>query len=151
MTENIMPANLLIESGSPEETERIGYGLGQSSSPGDVIALYGELGSGKTCLVKGVARGLNITTQVKSPSYSIINEYPGVIPLVHIDFYRLEKPAEIEDLGWLEYLDTGAVVVIEWAERAKNMLPSRRIDVYFEILNKTARRLEIIAVDNPGN
>ena len=127
MTKITVPPNLLIESGSPGETERIGYGLGKSSHPGDVVALYGELGSGKTCFVKGIALGLNITANVKSPSFSIINEYPGVIPLVHIDFYRLKIPSEIEDLGWLEYLDTGAVVVIEWAERAKNMLPLRRM------------------------
>jgi tRNA threonylcarbamoyladenosine biosynthesis protein TsaE len=145
-----MPVDLPIETKTPEDTEQIGYELAESLNPDDVIALYGELGSGKTCFVKGIARRLDVTGTVKSPSFSIINEYPGRIPLIHIDFYRIRKKAEIEDLGWMEYLNSGAVVVIEWADRVKNMLPSRRIDVYFQILNGNTRRLEIIADDNPG-
>ncbi len=143
--------NLSTETKSAEETEHLGFELAESLNPDDVVALYGDLGSGKTCFVKGVARGLNLSNPVKSPSFSIINEYPGKIPLFHIDFYRLEKSAEIEDIGWMEYLDSGGIVIIEWAERVKNMLPSKRIDVYFEILGNAARHVEIIAVDGSGN
>lgn len=142
---------LLTETKSAEETELLGFGLAESLVADDVVALYGDLGSGKTCFVKGVARGLNLSNPVKSPSFSIINEYPGKIPLFHIDFYRLEKSAEIEDVGWMEYLDSGGIVIIEWAERVKNMLPLKRIDVYFNIIGKTTRRVEIIGIDGSGN
>ncbi len=146
-----MSTILLTETKSADETERLGFELAESLNPDDVVALYGDLGSGKTCFVSGIARGLNVSKSVKSPSFNIINEYPGDIPLFHIDFYRLEKSAEIEDIGWTEYLDSGGIVIIEWAERVKNVLPSKRIDVYFQILNNVSRRLEIIAVDGSGN
>ncbi|UCE66948.1 MAG: tRNA (adenosine(37)-N6)-threonylcarbamoyltransferase complex ATPase subunit type 1 TsaE [Candidatus Zixiibacteriota bacterium] len=146
-----MSTILLTETKTAEETELLGFKLAKSLRPDDVVALYGELGSGKTCFVNGIARGLNVLKSVKSPSFSIINEYPGNVPLFHIDFYRLENTAEIEDIGWTEYLDSGGIVIIEWAERVKNVLPSKRIDVYFQILNEVARRLEIIAVDDSGN
>ena len=146
-----MSTILSTETRSAEETERLGFKLAESLHPDDVVALYGDLGSGKTCFVNGVARRLNVSKPVKSPSFSIINEYPGDVPLFHIDFYRLENSAEIEDIGWTEYLNSGGVVIIEWAERVKNMLPSKRIDVYFQILNSVTRRLEIIAVDGSGN
>ena len=151
MTEKISRANTLIDSKSPRDTQIIGAKIGKSLNPGDILALYGELGAGKTCFVKGLAQGLKISTEVKSPSFSIINEYPGDIPLIHMDFYRITKAIELEDLGWMEYLDADAIVVVEWAERIRNLLPSRRIDVYFQILNETARRLEIITVDDSGN
>ena len=146
-----MSTILLTETKSADETERLGFELAESLNPDDVVALYGDLGSGKTGFVSGIARGLNVSKSVKSPSFNIINEYPGDIPLFHIDFYRLEKSAEIEDIGWTEYLDSGGIVIIEWAERVKNVLPSKRIDVYFQILNNVSRRLEIIAVDGSGN
>jgi tRNA threonylcarbamoyladenosine biosynthesis protein TsaE len=146
-----MAVILATETLAPEETEDLGAELSAKLSPNDVVALYGSLGTGKTCFVKGMARGLSVTQPVKSPSFSIINEYTGEIPLFHIDFYRLEKPAEIEDTGWREYLDSGGIVVIEWADRVKNMLPYKRIDVYFEILGKQTRRLEIIEVDGSRN
>ena len=151
MTEKISRANTLIDSKSQRETELIGTKVGRSLNAGDILALYGELGAGKTCFVKGLAQGLKISAEVKSPSFSIINEYPGHIPLVHMDFYRITKAVEFENLGWMEYLDADAVVVIEWAERIRNLLPLRRIDVYFQILNETERRLEIITVDDSGN
>jgi tRNA threonylcarbamoyladenosine biosynthesis protein TsaE len=142
---------LLTETKSPEETERAGFELSKKLNPNDVVALYGELGAGKTCFVKGVARGLNVSLPAKSPSFTVINEYPGKIPLFHIDFYRMEKSAEIEDIGWMEYFDTGGIVIIEWAERVKNMLPPARIDVYLGVLDDNARRLEIVVVDGSGN
>lgn len=151
MTKPDMAINLTVETRSPEETENIGLELAAKLAQHDVVALYGSLGSGKTCFVKGMARGLNLSQSVKSPSFSIINEYPGETPLYHIDFYRLEKPAEIEDTGWSEYLEAGGIVVIEWAERVKNVLPYKRIDVYFEILDNNTRRLEIRVFDGSRN
>jgi tRNA threonylcarbamoyladenosine biosynthesis protein TsaE len=146
-----MAVILTTETLAPEETEDLGAELAAKLSPNEVVALYGSLGTGKTCFVKGMARGLGVSQPVKSPSFSIINEYSGELPLFHIDFYRLEKFAEIEDTGWREYLDSGGIVVIEWADRVKNMLPYKRIDVYFEILGRQTRRLEIIEVDSSRN
>jgi len=144
-------AILTVETSTPDATENIGADLAARLEPNDVVALYGELGSGKTCFVKGIARGLNVSHPVKSPSFNIINEYPGATTLYHIDFYRLAKSAEIEETGWMECLGAGGIVVIEWAERVKNMLPYKRIDVYFEVLGDDTRRLEIITVGSSGN
>ncbi len=136
-----------VISNSPDETEKIGEKLASRLRSGDLIALYGELGSGKTCFVKGLARGLKVKQTVKSPSYSIINEYSGKYPVFHIDFYRLENDADIEGTGWLDYFDYNGIIIIEWANRVKKLLPKRRFDVYFDVLGDETRQLEIIAVD----
>ena len=141
---------LLTDSLSELETETIAEELASILKPGDVVALYGSLGSGKTCFVRGLACGLHLSQAVKSPSFSLINEYPGTIPLYHIDFYRLENPDEIADLGWTDYLSASGIVVIEWAERVKNMLPVDRFDVYLSIYGDNARKVEVIALGNAG-
>ena len=146
-----MSAVLVKQTNSPYETETAGYELAGGLSARDVVALYGELGSGKTCFVRGIAKGLNVAQPVKSPSFSIINEYDGAVPLYHIDFYRLTSPGEIENTGWTEYMSLNGVVIIEWAERVRNMLPGKRIDVYFEILDKNSRSLKVVTDDDPGN
>lgn len=125
--------------------------LAPSLIAGDIIALYGPVGAGKTCFVKGLAAGLKCSTPVKSPSFNLVNEYQGDIPLYHIDFYRLTSDAEIEDLGWTDYLDSDGVVAIEWAERIKNSLPRRTIDAYFKILGENLRKLEIYVSDDFGH
>jgi tRNA threonylcarbamoyladenosine biosynthesis protein TsaE len=133
------------------ETEAIGREIARGLKAGDLIGLYGPVGAGKTTFVKGLAIGLNCRVPAKSPSFSLVNEYPGDIPLFHIDFYRLKTDAEIDDLGWTDYLDSDGIVVIEWADRAKNTLPSRTIDVYFTILDANSRRLEIFVNDDFGD
>ncbi len=138
---------LKVISNSPDETEKIGEKLASRLKIGDLIALYGDLGSGKTYFVKGLARGLEVKQTVKSPSYSIINEYSGKYPVFHIDFYRLENNADIESTGWLEYFDYNGIIIIEWANKVKKLLPKRRFDVYFDVLGDETRQLEIIAVD----
>lgn len=137
---------LKVISNSPDETEKIGEKLASRLKIGDLIALYGDIGSGKTCFVKGLARGLEVKQSVKSPSYSIINEYSGKYPVFHIDFYRLENNADFESTGWLDYFDYNGIIIIEWASRVKKLLPKRRFDVYFDILGNETRQLEIIAV-----
>lgn len=137
---------LKIVSNSPDETEKIGAKLASRLKIGDLIALYGDLGSGKTCFVKGLALGLEVEQTVKSPSYSIINEYSGKYPVFHIDFYRLENEADIESTGWLDYFDYNGIIIIEWANRVKKLLPKRRFDVYFDVLGDETRQLEIIEV-----
>lgn len=142
---------LLTETSSDLETEAIAEELATILKPGDIVALYGPLGSGKTCFVRGLARGLHLSQPVKSPSFSLINEYPAETPLYHIDFYRLENAAAISDLGWTDYLSTGGIVAIEWAERVKKLLPPDRFDVYLSIQGDTIRRLEVIALGNAGH
>lgn len=127
------------------ETEKIALDLAGILKPGDIVALYGPVGSGKTCFVRGLGRGLKCSQEVKSPSFSLVNEYSGPLPLYHIDFYRLEKEAEIIDLGWTDYLDSDGVVAIEWAERVKNMLPPDRFDVYLDFFGPEMRRVEIMS------
>lgn len=126
-----------------EATIKLGQGLAPFLKAGDVVALYGELGAGKTCLVRGLAKGLGIAEdQVASPSFSLINEYPGPLPLFHMDCYRLHLDEEIEELGLEEYFDGPGISVIEWAERLKD-LPEDRWDIYFVILDETSRHIRI--------
>lgn len=142
---------LSMISKSEEETERIGTRLAAKLKRGDIVALYGPIGAGKTTFVRGVAAGLERETAVKSPSFTLVNEYPGDPALHHIDFYRLDNETEIIDLGWTDYLDSEGIVVIEWAEKVRKMLPPGRLDVYFEILGSRIRRLEICAGDDFGD
>jgi tRNA threonylcarbamoyladenosine biosynthesis protein TsaE len=128
-----------------QATMQLGQWLASLLKAGDVVALYGELGAGKTCLVRGLARGLAIAEgQVASPSYSLINEYPGPLPLFHLDCYRLHLDEEIEELGLEEYFDGPGITVIEWAERIKD-LPEDRLDIVFTILDETGRHIRISA------
>ena len=121
---------------SPTETQTLGEQLGKTLKSGDVIALIGDLGTGKTCLTQGIARGIGIAPDevVSSPSYILINEYNGTIPIYHIDLYRLETAAEIAELGLMEYMDSDGICIIEWAERMEHALPENhmRIDIRWE-------------------
>ncbi len=102
---------------SASETEKLGARLAQRLLPGDVIALRGGLGAGKTAFTRGLARGLGIGDPVTSPTYTIVNEYPqGRLPLFHFDMYRLRDAEELFDLGWEDYLDRGGVCAVEWSE-----------------------------------
>jgi tRNA threonylcarbamoyladenosine biosynthesis protein TsaE len=126
-----------------EATERLGYQLASLFRPGDVIALYGELGAGKTCLVRGLAEVLGVEKGlVSSPSFSLINEYLGKVPLFHMDFYRLGLEEEIVDLGLEEYFDGPGISIIEWAERIKD-LPEERLEISITILNESRRQIRI--------
>ncbi len=117
-------------SHSPAETEALGEHWGRTVSHGTVIALCGDLGAGKTQLVKGLARGLGITTRVQSPTFALVNCYPGGrIPLFHLDLYRLETPQSVLGAGLEEYLHPQGVSVIEWAERWFTKKPSARSPV----------------------
>jgi len=126
-----------------EETEQAGERLARNLGPGDVVALSGDLGAGKTCLVRGLARGLGCRPAVASPTFTLLHEYPGRIPLYHFDLYRLKTPAELEDLGCDEYFYGDGVCVLEWAEKSGSLLPARHWEVRFEILDDSTRRLRI--------
>ena len=116
---------------SPEETRSLGEKLGETLKRGDVIALIGDLGTGKTCLTQGIARGAGIAPDetVSSPSYILINEYNGTVPIYHIDLYRLENSEEIAELGLSEYVEGDGICIIEWAERMAAALPDTCIKI----------------------
>jgi tRNA threonylcarbamoyladenosine biosynthesis protein TsaE len=127
-------------------TEGLGRRLAHCLRAGDVLALHGELGAGKTCLVRGLALGLGLEeSQVASPSFSLVNEYAGPVPLFHIDCYRLHLEEELEELGLEEYMEGPGVTVIEWAERIGE-LPEDRLEITFEILGPSERIVRIEAL-----
>ena len=121
---------------NPEATKQVGKNLGQNLSPGSIVALIGELGSGKTTLVQGIGEGLRIKSLIKSPSFVIINEYDGPLPLYHFDLYRLNNAEEILSLGYEEYFyEKRGVVVIEWAKKIKDFLPKEYLEINLKIVN----------------
>jgi len=131
---------------SVEETEALGEEFARGLKPGSVVALYGELGAGKTAFVRGIAKGLKVEANVKSPSFTIINEYKGgSLPLYHIDLYRLEGKESIEHLGLEEYVYSNGVCVIEWAERAEHVLPENAVKVVLLYDGDGRRRIDLAA------
>lgn len=134
-----------ILSKSVEETVRTGAEFGKKLKKGDVVALFGNFGSGKTVFTKGIAKGLGVkdTRYVNSPSFVIIKEYKGRIPLYHFDLYRLDKAHSLDSVGYDEYFYGDGVTVIEWAERVKKELPARHIEVKFSVKAETTRAIEV--------
>ena len=129
---------------SPEETARFGMRLASLLKAGDVVALYGELGSGKTTLVRGIARGLGVKEErmVTSPTFVLLNIYPGRMPLYHIDLYRLKGASDLYDLGFEEYFFGEGVCVVEWAEKAEALLPSSAIRIELTTIDEHTRELK---------
>ena len=136
-------------SHSPAETEALGESWGRAAQAGLVLALSGDLGAGKTQLVKGLARGLGVAVRVHSPTFTLVNEYAGGrLRLFHLDLYRLETPAQLRSAGVEEYLQPDGVAVIEWAERLGEELrqppaggPVRLVRVMIEITGDTGRKI----------
>lgn len=121
-----------VKTGSPEETEQLGFQLGCRAEAGAVIAFTGDLGAGKTAFTRGLARGLGIRDRITSPTFTIVNEYEGGrLPLFHFDLYRLRSSEELFDIGWEEYLDRGGVCAVEWSENAPAVLEdcTLRVDI----------------------
>jgi tRNA threonylcarbamoyladenosine biosynthesis protein TsaE len=115
---------------SERETEQLGAKLAESLVRGDVLALSGELGAGKTALTRGLAAALGFTGNVSSPTFTLVNEYiGGRVPLFHFDLYRLEDSDAVLDIGWDDYLERGGVCVVEWSERASDLFPEGTIYV----------------------
>jgi tRNA threonylcarbamoyladenosine biosynthesis protein TsaE len=110
-------------SHSEQETEEIGERLGRTLRPGAVLAYRGDLGMGKTAFTRGLARGLGCPGRVTSPTFTIVNEYEGRIPLFHFDMYRLPDADALFDIGWEDYLGRGGVCAVEWSERVEEALP----------------------------
>ena len=116
-------------SHNEDETEQIGEEFAASLHPGDVVAYFGDLGAGKTAFTRGLARGLGCAGRVTSPTFTIVNEYEGKIPLFHFDMYRLGDEEELFDIGWEDYLARGGVCAVEWSERITGALPEGTVSV----------------------
>lgn len=124
-----MHRSLAVTSRSPEETRILGAALAPMLLPGDVISLSGDLGAGKTVFVQGLAVALGVTSRVTSPTFTIVHEYRGRYPIIHIDVYRLNSFQEVIDLGFEELLDPEAIMIVEWGEAVAPMLPQRYLDI----------------------
>jgi tRNA threonylcarbamoyladenosine biosynthesis protein TsaE len=137
---------LVLFSHSPSETFRIGRILGEVLKDGDCIALTGELGSGKTCVSQGIAKGLGVPDSyaVTSPTFTLLNEYPGrETAMYHLDVYRLTGSADLAEIGYEEYLSRGGVMVIEWAEKIIGEIPEGALFIKFSHLGENTRKIEI--------
>jgi tRNA threonylcarbamoyladenosine biosynthesis protein TsaE len=118
-----------LRSDAVERTRSIGRGIGEAAAPGTVLALVGELGAGKTQLAKGVAEGLGVPSVVNSPTFVLMNEHAGRLRLYHIDAYRLDDPEDAVAAGLIDDRQADGVVVIEWADRIRDWLPTNRIEI----------------------
>jgi tRNA threonylcarbamoyladenosine biosynthesis protein TsaE len=130
-------------SESPEATTAAGERLGARLGPGDVVALTGELGAGKTCFVQGVVRGLGVKVAATSPTFVLVNEYRGRLPVHHVDAYRTQSLTELLDLGLEELIEGHGVTLVEWADRCDPLLPPRTIRVHIEGVGDEPRRITI--------
>jgi len=140
---------LKLISDSREQTLDVGRLIGAILERGDIVALIGELGSGKTCLTQGMAKGLGVEENVPvvSPTFTLINEYPGKIPLIHLDVYRLSGPRDLEDMGYEEYFEGGGIVVIEWAEKIRDILPAKTLFISMRYIDENTREM---ILEGPG-
>jgi tRNA threonylcarbamoyladenosine biosynthesis protein TsaE len=144
-----MGRRLDLVTRAPEETRELGAALADLLVPGDVISLTGDLGAGKTCLVQGAARSLGVHEPVGSPTFVLVREYRGEIPVYHLDVYRLDRMQEVLDLGFEDLLDPGGVIFIEWGDAIDPLLPDSYLEVELSISGDDEMRL--LAVTGRGS
>lgn len=139
-------ATLILETTSAEQTEKVGAALGRLLGAGDVITLSGELGGGKTCFTRGVVAGAapGSAEQVASPTFAILNEYPGAVPIHHYDCYRLRGCDDAVELGLEDHLQGNGICLIEWPERIHAILPEDHLEVLFAYTGETNRCLSFV-------
>ncbi|MBM7624046.1 tRNA (adenosine(37)-N6)-threonylcarbamoyltransferase complex ATPase subunit type 1 TsaE [Sporohalobacter salinus] len=138
---------LKLTTENPEETIRFGIEIGELLNSGDIICLQGNLGAGKTCLAKGLLKGLDVEEEVTSPTYTLVNEYEGRLPAYHIDLYRISDHRELYDIGFEEYLYGEGVTIIEWPDKAGPLMP----DSYLNITIKSQGNKRLIKVIPQAN
>jgi len=145
MTDQLDSVAVRLLSKSEEETEQIGFYLAGELIPGDVVCLTGDLGSGKTCLIRGIVRTLtgNPELIVQSPSFVLMRPYMGTVPIYHFDLYRLGDNLSIEQLGFEEYLYSDSISVIEWCEKMKGPHPAQCIRIHLAFVDDTSREIQI--------
>ena len=132
-----------IVSASAEATEAAGERLGRTLGPGAVVALTGELGAGKTCFVQGLVRGLGAAVRATSPTFVLVNEYKGRVPVHHVDAYRTDSMTELMDLGLLEMIGGEGATLIEWADKLSPLLPPDTIHVHIAGVGDEPRTITI--------
>lgn len=135
---------MTLTSASPETTMEIGRRIGACLRKGDILALQGTLAAGKTTITKGIALGLGISEDVTSPTFTLISEYEGKIPLYHMDVYRLDSPESFIDLGVEELLYGNGVCVIEWSEKVMSELPGSTIVIKIEMISPSERSITVV-------
>ncbi|MDR1589406.1 MAG: tRNA (adenosine(37)-N6)-threonylcarbamoyltransferase complex ATPase subunit type 1 TsaE [Oscillospiraceae bacterium] len=134
---------MTVVTNSEAETEALGAALADRLRGGGVVALTGELGTGKTAFIRGLAGGLGIDARVTSPTFTIVNEYPGEPPLFHFDMYRLSSAGELIDIGWDDYLARGGVIAAEWSDVAPELIPEGAARVSIVSLGGDSRRVTV--------
>lgn len=138
---------MIFHTSSPRETEELGYKLGTLLKPGAFIALFGDLGGGKTCFTRGIVAAASPGSShlVASPTFAIMNEYPGTVPVYHFDFYRLGSAHEIEELGFDDYFQGDGICIAEWSERVVDLLPEGTVRITFEYIGDDRRKITMSA------
>lgn len=135
-----------FETASEEDTQALGERFGKALRAGDVVALVGDLGAGKTVLAKGIVGGLGGREEATSPSFTLVNVYESPLPVYHLDFYRLEREEDVESLGFRDLLDGVGVVLVEWADRVPSCLPADRLEVTIRRIDDRRRALRVRAL-----
>jgi tRNA threonylcarbamoyladenosine biosynthesis protein TsaE len=143
--------NYTIITKSPEETKKLGEEVSKLVKLGDLLAFYGELGAGKTCFIQGISTGLEVKGYVTSPSFTIINEYQGKIPLYHFDVFRINSIEEIVELGYEEYFYGDGITVIEWADKIERLLPKEYLKIEIKFKTSSERKISFIPQGNKFN
>jgi tRNA threonylcarbamoyladenosine biosynthesis protein TsaE len=136
----------VIETKGFKDTIKLGARIASKLGPNDVVALIGPLGAGKTTLIQGIAKGLGITNYVTSPTFTIINEFKGRLPLYHVDLYRLEH-IDVEDIALDEYFEKGGITVIEWADKIKDLLPKNAKEIKIKIKGVNKRSISLKGIE----
>lgn len=127
-------------STSPAETEALGEKVAAKLNPGNVVALFGGMGMGKTTLTRGLARGLGVPDGVSSPTFALVHEYEGRVPVYHFDMYRVQNWDDLYSTGFFDYLDTGGILIVEWSENIENALPENSIQIRISLGNTENER-----------
>jgi tRNA threonylcarbamoyladenosine biosynthesis protein TsaE len=139
-----MGATIDLVTEDPEATTAVGAALAPFLRPGDVVSLTGDLGAGKTTLVRGAARGLGVEEPVLSPTFTLVREYRGSSPVYHLDVYRLDRVQDVIDLGFEEILDQGGVVFIEWGDAIEALLPETNLQVELTMADEPVTRRQLV-------
>ena len=137
----VTPMETTYISEEPDDTRRFAEALFQQFGPGKIWALHGDLGAGKTCLIQGLALALGVREPVTSPTFALVHEYEGTVPLIHLDLYRLSGPEDILALGWDDYMESPGIVAVEWAERASGLFPAGTLHIDIQMDARKYRRI----------
>ena len=141
---------MIVSTHNEKETTAFGEKFAKKLQPGDVVAFTGDLGAGKTAFIRGVAMGMELEARVSSPTFTIVNEYIGKIPLLHFDMYRLGDSDELFEIGWEDYLERGGVCAVEWSENVMDAFSTDTIFVNIEKIGDTERRITVKMPEGRG-